>query len=168
MNQNIHYIWVDTNQKLAEVCQNASQKPAVALDTEFIRIRTYYPKLGLIQLFDGEQVSLIDPTKIDDFAPFIELLANQQVVKVYMLAVKILKSFNIVSNNYQHLWWIHNYGRLCRNWGFNGFAKLVAHYLQIELDKGASRTDWLARPLSEEQLQYAAADVWYYYLFINA
>ncbi|EFX91739.1 ribonuclease D [Actinobacillus ureae] len=162
MNQNIHYIWVDTNQKLAEVCQNASQKPAVTLDTEFIRIRTYYPKLGLIQLFDGEQVSLIDPTKIDDFAPFIELLANQQVVKVLHACGEDLEVFQ------------HRFKQLptplvdtqimadFAGIGVSmGFAKLVAHYLQIELDKGASRTDWLARPLSEEQLQYAAADVWY-------
>lgn len=162
MNQIIHYIWVDTNQKLASACQNASQKSAIALDTEFIRTRSYYPKLGLIQLFDGEQVSLIDPTQIDDFSAFSALLANPKVVKVLHACGEDLEVFQ------------HRFKQLPTPLadtqimaGFAGigvsvgFAKLVAHYLNIELDKGASRTDWLARPLNEEQLQYAAADVWY-------
>ncbi|WP_150539751.1 ribonuclease D [Actinobacillus vicugnae] len=162
MNQTIHYIWVDTNQKLADVCQKAGQKSAVALDTEFIRTRTYYPKVGLIQLFDGEQVSLIDPTTIDDFSAFIDLLANQQVVKVLHACSEDLEVFQ---HRFKQLPTPLADTQIMSGFagvgGAMGFAKLVAHYLQIELDKGASRTDWLARPLTEEQLQYAAADVWY-------
>ena len=69
------------NEELAQVCQLARQQSAVALDTEFMRISTYYPKLGLIQLYDGERVSLIDPLSITDFSPFVELLRDQQVTK---------------------------------------------------------------------------------------
>ena len=76
----IPYLWVDSDEKLREVCEAARQKKAVALDTEFIRIRTFYPQLGLIQLFDGQTVSLIDPQKIQDFSAFCHLLADEQVI----------------------------------------------------------------------------------------
>lgn len=62
-----HFQLVTTDQALADVCALAQQKNVVALDTEFVRIRTLYPQLGLIQLYDGEQVSLIDPVSIQDF-----------------------------------------------------------------------------------------------------
>lgn len=162
MNQTISYLWVDNDELLAQVCQNANQKKAVALDTEFIRTRSYYPKLGLIQLFDGDQVSLIDPTTIQDFSPFIALLANEKVAKVLHACGEDLEVFQ---HRFQQLPVPLVDTQVMAGFvgvGVSlGFAKLVAHYLGIELDKGASRTDWLARPLSETQLQYAAADVWY-------
>lgn len=162
MTSPIPYRWVDSGEKLAEICKQASEKPAVALDTEFVRTRTFYPQLGLIQLFDGETVSLIDPKSIQDFSPFVDLLANPNIVKVLHASSEDLEVFQ------------HRFNQLPSPLmdtqimaGFAGvgvsvgFAKLVAHYLGVTLDKGASRTDWLARPLSEIQLQYAAADVWY-------
>ncbi|QLB40666.1 ribonuclease D [Mannheimia pernigra] len=158
----IRYNWVETNEQLAKVCEEAKKADAVALDTEFIRTRTYYPILGLIQLYDGKHVSLIDPTTISDFSPFVSLLADKNTVKVLHACSEDLEVFN------------HQFKQLPEPIldtqimaGFAGvgisigFAKLVSHYLNIELDKAASRTDWLARPLTDEQLQYAAADVWY-------
>ncbi|MDD0824833.1 ribonuclease D [Mannheimia sp. AT1] len=156
----ISYQWINTNSQLSTICEEARKAKVVALDTEFIRTRTYYPILGLIQLFDGKQVSLIDPCAITDFAPFIALLADPDTTKVLHACSEDLEVFE------------HQFNQLPQPMldtqimaGFAGvgtsigFAKLVLHYLDIELDKGASRTDWLARPLSEEQLQYAAADV---------
>ncbi|MFU2047827.1 ribonuclease D [Avibacterium gallinarum] len=157
-----HFQIVTSDIVLAEVCQRAREKSCVALDTEFIRTRTFYPKLGLIQLYDGEQVSLIDPLAIGDFSPFIDLLSDQNVVKVLHACKEDLEIF-------------HHYFKqlptplidtqvMSHFLGFGhsmGFASLIYHYFELELDKGASRTDWLVRPLSEVQLRYAAADVWY-------
>lgn len=158
----IHYNWIATNEQLAEVCLAARKAKAVALDTEFIRTRTYYPKLGLIQLFDGEQVSLIDPTTISDFSPFVALLADQKIVKVLHACSEDLEVFEHQFNQLPEPMLDTQIMAGFAGVGISmGFAKLVAHYLGIELDKGASRTDWLARPLTEQQLQYAAADVWY-------
>lgn len=158
----ISYKWVETNEQLAAACKAASKTKIVALDTEFIRTRTYYPILGLIQLFDGEQVSLIDPTSISDFSPFVALLADENIIKVLHACSEDLEVFE------------HQFKQLPKpmldtqimaafaGMGLSvGFAKLVSHYLNVELDKASSRTDWLARPLSQQQLQYAAADVWY-------
>ncbi|WP_410678384.1 ribonuclease D [Avibacterium paragallinarum] len=157
-----HFQIIDSDQALEQVCSQAGQCKVVALDTEFIRTRTYYPKLGLIQLYDGEQVSLIDPLTITDFSPFIALLADQNVLKVLHACKEDLEIF-------------HHYFKqlptplvdtqvISQFLGFGhsmGFASLIQHYFELVLDKGASRTDWLSRPLSHTQLHYAAADVWY-------
>lgn len=158
----IAYQWINTDQQLADICRQARLHKVIALDTEFIRTRTYYAKLGLIQMYDGHNAYLIDPLAIQNFSPFIDLLADTDVLKILHAASEDLDVF-----------W-HYFNQLPTPMidtqimaGFAGvgvsigFAKLVQHYLDITLDKGASRTDWLARPLTETQLQYAVADVWY-------
>lgn len=157
-----HFALITSDQALAEVCQHALNKSEVALDTEFVRVRSYYPKLGLVQLYDGERVSLIDPNEIDDFSPLIELLAAQHVMKVLHAGSEDLEVF-------QH--YFRQLPTPLRDTqimaGFlnfpnsTGLATLIKHYFNLQIDKGESRTDWLARPLSEKQLHYAAADVWY-------
>lgn len=158
----IAYQWIETDSQLAKVCHNACKKTVVALDTEFIRVRTYHAKLGLIQLYDGETAALIDPTTIQDFSPFIALLTNPNVLKVLHACNEDLEVFKHYFKHMptpmldtQIMAGFVGLGISC------GFAKLVEHYLGITLDKGASRTDWLARPLSKTQLQYAISDVWY-------
>lgn len=82
MNQHIDFNWIDTNEKLIIACRDCKHVSVVALDTEFVRIRSFFPKLGLLQLFDGKKVYLIDPLTISDFTPFIELLKNPNILKV--------------------------------------------------------------------------------------
>lgn len=158
----VKYNWIETNEQLATVCEQARNTKVVALDTEFIRTRTYYPILGLIQLFDGQQVSLIDPKAISDFSPFVSLLADKNIIKVLHACGEDLEVFEHQFKQLPEPMLDTQIMAAFSGIGISvGFAKLVSHYLNIELDKGASRTDWLARPLTEEQLQYAAADVWY-------
>ncbi|MDP8033296.1 ribonuclease D [Pasteurella atlantica] len=162
MNKKITYQWINSHTALQEACNQASLQTAVMLDTEFVRTRTFYPKLGLIQLFDGKTVYLIDPMSIDDFSPFVELLANQNIIKVLHACSEDLEVFQHYFNQMPQPMLDTQIMAAFLGLGTStGFAKLVQHYLDIELDKGASRTDWLKRPLSEIQLQYAAADVWY-------
>ena len=157
-----HFKLITEDSALAEVCAFARQQSAVALDTEFVRTRTLYPQLGLIQLYAGDEVALIDPTTIQDFFPFIALLADDHVTKVLHACGEDLEVFQ---HTFQQLPQPMCDTQVMANFlGFAnspGFATLVQHYFQIEIDKGASRTDWLARPLSDTQLRYAAADVWY-------
>lgn len=161
MNHVLNYQWIDSNAKLADVCQNARTKAAVALDTEFVRTRTFYPKLGLIQLFDGEQTSLIDPLAIDDFTPFIDLLRSP-VVKVLHSCSEDLEVFKHAFGTLPSLMADTQIMAGFAGLGVSlGFAKLVEQHFALTLDKAAARTDWLARPLSAEQCRYAAADVYY-------
>lgn len=158
----MNYRVITSNSELKDVCQMAKQAAYIALDTEFIRTRTYYPQLGLIQLYDGHQLALIDPLMISDWSPFKTLLIDEKVTKILHASGEDLEVF------------LHEYGLLPSPFidtqvlaAFSGrtlscgFATLVAEYLQLELDKSETRTDWLARPLSEKQLEYAAADVFY-------
>ena len=78
----MNYQLITTSSELKQVCEQASRHTYIALDTEFVRTRTYYPQLGLIQLFDGETLSLIDPLPITDWQPFVELLKNPDVTKL--------------------------------------------------------------------------------------
>ncbi|MGL5800372.1 MAG: ribonuclease D, partial [Plesiomonas sp.] len=76
------YRLITTDADLREVCQRAATCDLVAIDTEFVRTRTLYPQLGLVQLFDGQYVSLIDPLAMSDLAPLRDLLVNPAITKV--------------------------------------------------------------------------------------
>lgn len=158
----MNYTLITDNQALADICQAARRHPLLALDTEFVRTRTYYPQLGLIQLYDGEQLSLIDPLPITDWTPFIDLLTDTQVTKFLHAGSEDLEVFQ------------HQFGVMpqpmidtqilaafCGRPLSCGFATIVESFTGVALDKSESRTDWLARPLTERQCDYAAADVFY-------
>ncbi|MDC9595301.1 ribonuclease D [Xenorhabdus anantnagensis] len=159
---NCNYQLITTDAQLQSICEQAKKHARIVLDTEFVRTRTYYPQLGLIQLFDGEQLSLIDPLEISQWKPFRELLTDPNVLKFIHAGSEDLEVF---SNSFQCLPEpMIDTQVLAAFIGHPiscGFATLVAEYLHIELDKSESRTDWLARPLSGKQCQYAAADVYY-------
>ncbi|BDH45500.1 ribonuclease D [Salmonella enterica subsp. enterica serovar Choleraesuis] len=158
----MNYQMITSDDALAQICEAARQHSAVALDTEFVRTRTYYPQLGLIQLYDGHNLALIDPLTITDWAPFVALLSDTAVVKYLHAGSEDLEVFQhrfglmptpLVDTQHLSAFLGHPL-----SWGF---AAMVEHYDGIKLDKSESRTDWMARPLTERQRQYAAADVAY-------
>lgn len=149
-------------ERLRQVCELVSQKPYLMVDTEFVRTRTLYPRLGLIQIYDGDILALIDPIALEDMTPFWQVLQNQNVVKVLHACGEDLEVFQHYSGcmptpmlDTQVMASFLEYGMSA------GFGSLVKDFLDIELDKGEARTDWMARPLSDKQLNYAAADVFY-------
>ncbi|WP_114891051.1 ribonuclease D [Haemophilus haemolyticus] len=157
-----HFTVITDNTSLLEICNLAQQQSAVALDTEFMRVSTYFPKLGLIQLYDGERVSLIDPLAITDFSPFVALLSNSKVLKILHSCSEDLLVFLQEFDQLPHP--MIDTQIMARFLGLGtsaGLAKLAQQYLNVEIDKGATRTNWIKRPLSDIQLQYAAGDVWY-------
>ena len=157
-----HFTVITDNTSLLEICNLAQQQSAVALDTEFMRVSTYFPKLGLIQLYDGERVSLIDPLAITDFSPFVALLSNPKVLKVLHSCSEDLLVFLQEFDQLPRP--MIDTQIMARFLGLGtsaGLAKLAQQYLNVEIDKGATRTNWIKRPLSDIQLQYAAGDVWY-------
>ena len=157
-----HFTVITDNTALLEICNLAQQQSAVALDTEFMRVSTYFPKLGLIQLYDGERVSLIDPLAITDFSPFVALLSNPKVLKILHSCSEDLLVFLQEFDQLPRP--MIDTQIMARFLGLGtsaGLAKLAQQYLNVEIDKGATRTNWIKRPLSDIQLQYAAGDVWY-------
>lgn len=153
---------ITTNDELSTLCDAVRQTTAVALDTEFVRTRTYYPQLGLIQLFDGERTALIDPLNITDWSPLQAILQDRNITKFLHAGSEDLEVFmNTFGSMPQPLIDTQVLAAFCGRPMSWGFAPMVAEYSGVELDKSESRTDWLARPLTTRQCDYAAADVWY-------
>ncbi|WP_348729353.1 ribonuclease D [Rheinheimera texasensis] len=147
---------------LAAYCSKAAQAPYLALDTEFIRTNTLLPKLGLIQLNDGSSVVLVDPLCIKDWQPLIALLANPAVLKLVHSCTEDLEALASVGIEQITPLLDTQLAAEIIGWGGSmGYARLVEQMLGVVVDKTESRTDWLARPLAETQLQYAANDVVY-------
>ncbi|MDX1734486.1 MAG: ribonuclease D, partial [Halioglobus sp.] len=157
---------VDTDARLRDVLAEGEGCAAVMVDTEFMRRNTYYPKVGLLQLCfdhdDGEEghAWLIDPLALEDTAPIRDLLTDPAVVKVLHSASEDLEVF-------QH--WLgvlpqplfdtqRAAGLLDIGFGV-GYRALVHDITGIDLPKDETRSDWLQRPLSDAQCEYAAWDV---------
>lgn len=158
----MQYQIIEDQTALKLVCANARKHSVVMLDTEFVRVKTYYPQLGLIQLYDGEQVSLIDTVKIKELTPFIELLTDPDVTKVLHACGEDLETLLKVCGCVPEPMIDTQIMAAFLGHGLSaGFAQLTEHYLSVTLDKSESRTDWLARPLTKKQESYAAADVYY-------
>ncbi len=158
----MQYKLITDNHALQQFCRQASTKDAIAVDTEFVRTRTLYPRLGLIQIYDGETLVLVDPLEIDDFSALKELLTDQNVIKVLHSCSEDLETFWFSLNLIPEPIFDSQFAACILNMGPTlGYANLVEKMLGIKLDKGESRTDWMARPLSPEQCAYAANDVLY-------
>lgn len=158
----LEYQYIETQDELNAFCLQASQKQELALDTEFVRTRTFYAELGLIQAFDGESLVLIDPCVELDLEPFWALLTNPDIVKILHSCHEDLEVFKVYSGRLpEPLFDTQIAGQFLNEGTVLGFGAAVEKTLGIELDKGEARTNWLARPLSATQLQYAANDVKY-------
>ncbi|MBU2979767.1 ribonuclease D [Alteromonas sp. C1M14] len=158
----MNYKLITDDKTLLDVCERAAKTPAVAIDTEFVRTKTYTPGLGLLQMFDGEQLVLIDPIAINDLSPFVALMCNEDVIKVLHSCSEDIETFLSAFSCVPSPIFDTQFAASVLGIGPTlGYARLVEMLCGVTLDKGESRTDWLARPLRESQLSYAANDVLY-------
>lgn len=160
------YRFVTDAAELTEFCRQASAKPAVAVDTEFVRTKTYHPQLGLVQIFDGQDCVLIDPLAFVESGTstqcLVDLLCNPQVLKVFHACSEDLDAFKHHFGIYPTPIFDTQFAlQLAQKGSAVGYGRMVAMLQNVELEKGESRTDWLQRPLSPEQCDYAADDVLY-------
>lgn len=159
---NTDYVLITEDSALNRYCAIWQSKNYLALDTEFMRTDSFYPKVALLQVCDGENNFLIDPLTIGDWEPF----------KVLMQAPEITKIFHSCSEDL--LVFIRQFGLLPSpifdtqianaflNQGFGlSYQNMIAEQLGIDVPKGETRSNWLQRPLSVKQLDYAALDVAY-------
>jgi len=147
--------------ELNELCVRLSEKDFVAVDLEFIREKTYYPILCLIQIASTDEAAIIDPLAPDmDFGKFFELMQNQKVVKVFHSCrqdVEIL--YNMSGKVPTPLFDTQIAAMVCGFGESVGYERLVKAVLNIELDKTDCLSNWQLRPLNEHQLEYACGDV---------
>lgn len=155
-------IYIADKPALHALCRQLRQCSWLAVDTEFIREKTYYPRLALVQIADAERIYCIDPLAIDDLAALYDLLENPQVTKVLHAASQDLEIFFYERQRVAQPVFDTQVAASMLGLGEQiGYASLVKQLLQLELDKSHTRTDWMQRPLSMEQIRYAADDVRY-------
>lgn len=156
-------LYIDTAPELATLCDTLANSDWIALDTEFIREKTYRPQLCLIQVATQDVIACVDPIALaDDLDPLLDVLYRQDITIVFHAASQDLEIFHLLRDalpapvfDTQIAATVLGYGEQI------GYANLVKKCLNIDLDKAHSRTDWARRPLSEGQISYAADDVRY-------
>jgi len=146
---------------LVSFCKRLAGVPYIAVDTEFVRERTYYAQLALIQVAHGEHAAAIDPLAPGiDLTPLKALMQDASVLKVFHAGTEDLE---LMLQTFEQLptpiYDTQIAAGLCGNEAQIGYARLVKDRLGITLDKASQRTDWARRPLSDKQLTYALADV---------
>ena len=151
------YRFVDTDAGFAAVIDALRDAPAYALDTEFHRERTYYPKLALVQLAWPGELVLVDPLAVD-MAPFAEILRGPAVAVLHA-ADQDLEILELVCGTVPANLFDTQVAA-----GFTGLstpslATVYEKLLGVKVGKGDRLTDWLHRPLTDDQLVYAANDV---------
>lgn len=154
---------ITTAKDLEALMARAHKADAVALDTEFVWERTYFPRLGLIQIaLSNEECFLIDPIALEDLSPLGKLLADPSVVKIFHDAPQDLAILRAATKyDPQNIF----DSRLAAGFAALGstlsLAALVERLLDIKLNKTQTRTNWLQRPLAPQQTEYALDDVRY-------
>ncbi len=168
--------FIESYAGLVDVCEHLRQQDWIALDTEFLRERTYYAKLCLVQIGTPEVIACIDPLAIEDLTPLLNLIRDQRVLKVMHSARQDMEVFHDLLRTHCSDAGESTSGNLlvpgpvfdtqvaAAYLGYEeqiGYAALVKAITGTVLDKSHTRTDWSARPLSPEQLRYAEDDVRY-------
>ncbi|MBU3070834.1 ribonuclease D [Aestuariicella sp. G3-2] len=155
-------IWVTETAELERLCERWSQQAAIAVDTEFMRSTTFFPIAALFQVGDGQGCYLLDPLSIDDFSAFTAIMTNPEVTKVLHSCSEDMEVFQTFLGITPSPVFDTQLAAAIAGKGFSlGYARLVEVMLGMEVPKSETRSDWLQRPLSQPQLQYAALDVAY-------
>ena len=157
-------ITITDNATLAHYCTQWLATRLIAVDTEFMRVDTYYPIAAVIQINDGRANYLIDPLCIDQWLPLAQVLASPAVIKAFHACSEDLDVFNTLLGVLPVQLFDTQVAAALLGLGASvGYGNLVNACLQVDLPKGETRSNWLARPLSQGQVHYAALDVDYLY-----
>lgn len=146
---------------LRDYCDAAREHDFVCIDTEFMREKTFYSILCLVQMATPDDECILDPMADGiDLSPLVELLMDESVTKVMHAARQDMEIFYKICDAVPAPIFDTQIAAMALGFGDSaGYGALVKGRLNINLDKGARFTDWSRRPLSEKQLSYAIADV---------
>jgi ribonuclease D len=154
--------WVGDQGEFSRVVATLEKAPQLALDTEFLRERTYFPRLCLLQIAVEQETWLIDTIAIGDLAPLAPILVRGDVRKIVHAGRQDLEVLQLASGVAPtRVWDTQIASALLQPRPQVAYADLIDSMLGIKLDKGQTRTDWSRRPLSEAQRRYAVDDVRY-------
>jgi ribonuclease D len=152
---------ISTTGELTAVCHRLAQHPVITVDTEFLRETTYYPLLCVIQMASAEEAVVIDALAEGiDLAPFFELMGNEKVLKVFHAARQDIEIIWHRANIVPHPVFDTQVAAMVLGYGDSiAYDQLVERVTGHRPDKTHRFTDWSQRPLTQDQIQYALADV---------
>ncbi len=155
---------ITDNKELATFCKKLAKEEFITIDTEFLREKTYYPKLCLVQLSGSDKnARAIDPL-VDgiDLSPLFDLLQNKNVLKVFHACRQDLEIFyNLMGCVATPIFDTQVAAMVCGYGDAISYEKLVKNITGAKIDKSSQFTNWSLRPLSNKQLDYALGDVTY-------
>ena len=153
---------INTDAALHDFCQKIQHCQWLTVDTEFLREKTYYPRLCLIQIASADHIACIDPLAIDDLSPLMSVLYQPDMTLVFHAARQDLELLYQQQGALPATVFDTQIAATLLGYGEQiGYGQLVQQCLGIQLDKAYARTDWSQRPLDKAQLSYAADDVRY-------
>lgn len=156
----MNIIHVTDNAALATMVRALAGREAIALDTEFMRVDTFHPRLALIQIGDGDTEYLIDPLTVTDFSPQFPLLQQEYPRKLLHACSEDMEVLSRLCGGPLAGVLDTQIAAAFLGQGLQtGYQKALQDNLGVDIAKGESRSDWLARPLSAAQISYAALDV---------
>ena len=152
---------ITTTDELAAFCKPLAETEFIAVDTEFMRERTYWPKLCLAQVAGPDDAAAIDALADGiDLAPLDALMADPKVLKVFHAARQDLEIFYLRMNKVpQPLFDTQVAAMVCGHGEAASYESLATKLAKAKIDKSSRFTDWSRRPLSERQISYALSDV---------
>src|SRR3984885_13643229 len=152
---------IASSAELEQFCRRLEAAPYIAIDTEFMRDRTYWPILCLVQVGGPDEVVAIDPLAPGiDLAPLFALMAAPNVLKVFHAARQDIEIFvNLTGKVPAPIFDTQVAAMVCGFGEAASYETLASKLGGAHIDKSARFTDWSHRPLSERQLHYALADV---------
>ena len=157
-----HPLWIDGQADLDAWIERAESAPWLGVDTEFERVRTFFPRLCLLQMATPDQAVCIDPLADLDCDGIRELITQSQPTKIFHAARQDLEVlYHYLSVLPANFFDTQMAGALCGYGEQVGYAPLVKEICNVSLPKAFTRTPWCRRPLSSEEIQYALDDVHY-------
>ena len=154
--------YINTPDQLTILCEQIRKESWLALDTEFLREKTYYPKFCLLQIATPEWVACVDPIALSNLDELFDVLYSADIVKVFHSCRQDLEIFFQASGKLPSP--IFDTQVAAPLLGFQdnpGYAMLVSSFLGVNLNKAHTRADWSKRPLTPAEIEYAADDVIY-------
>ena len=152
---------IDTFQELDAFCKRQRNVDYITVDTEFLRDRTYWPRLCLVQIAGPDEAAAIDPLASGlDLAPLYDLMSDQSLLKVFHAGRQDVEIFfHAMGSIPEPLFDTQVAAMVCGFGDQVGYEALIAKLVGARIDKSSRFTDWSNRPLSSKQFNYAMADV---------
>lgn len=157
-------ILIESSSAMDELVAQLENEQIIAVDTEFFRETTYYPQLALVQIATDSVVACVDPLAFDAKPALQKILLNQDITKIFHSCSQDMEVlFYYFGEAPTSIYDTQIANALLSEHQQIGYATLVENELGIQLDKSQTRTNWLQRPLTNAQIQYAGDDVFYLY-----